>query len=216
MFRVSETLTCHSQAAGEPPGVVGRTTCPTSGPPESSRTRPGCIPLEVAHSATGGMSGARQTCFLHGGQSVKHAIRPPATRAVGTKHRSLLLRADLLYFGVAVSPTEIHAGAFARRSFPGIPGLKYFVPKRPGPTLKRSNFVDQAPRPTIPSGKENAISPRPLSQAVSQAHSAEVLLVEPAICPSKSHRNPTDLLSRGPYIPRSPAAAGPALPALEP
>ena len=29
----------HSPAAGEPPGVAGRTTCPTSGPPKLSRTR---------------------------------------------------------------------------------------------------------------------------------------------------------------------------------
>ena len=33
-----------AQAAGEPPGLAGKTTCPTSGPPKSSRTRYGPPP----------------------------------------------------------------------------------------------------------------------------------------------------------------------------
>ena len=81
MFRVSGTLTCHSRVAGEPPGVAGRTTCRTSGPPKLARTRRLTVPPPV-HSVK-----ARFAALDQGIQSLMSQSRMPIR---GSTRRTLL------------------------------------------------------------------------------------------------------------------------------
>ena len=129
--------------------------------------------------------------------------------------RPALLGPARLDLNEVVSLAAIHSRAGLMRSVPGVGRAKDVRPKRPSAALQRPDRIDAAHRLSIGSLQKDAVAVLFLSQAVSKAHAAEMLLAKPVVRATQELGNSADFLFRGPNVSRFATAAVAALGTLE-